>query len=70
MSYLCKVVWEGEAIVSRTIIVEDGDVEKAIKRFKRIANETKRDTKRHEYYLRPGLRLKEKQKAARKHKNF
>lgn len=56
--------------MSRTIIVEDGDVEKAIKRFKRIANETKRDTKRHEYYLRPGLRLKEKQKAARKHKSY
>lgn len=56
--------------MSRTIVVENNDIEKAIKRFKRIANETKRDTKRHEYYLRPGLRLKEKQKAARKHKSF
>lgn len=56
--------------MSRTIIVEDNDVEKAIKRFKRIANETKRDTKRHEFYLRPGLKLKEKRKAARKHKSF
>ncbi|MDE5617315.1 MAG: 30S ribosomal protein S21 [Ureaplasma sp.] len=54
--------------MSRTIIVEDNDVEKALKRFKRIANETKRDTRRHEYYLRPGLRLKEKQKLARKHR--
>lgn len=54
--------------MSRTIIVEDNDVEKALKRFKRIANETKRDTRRHEYYLRPGLRLKQKQKLARKHR--
>ncbi len=55
--------------MSRGIVVENGDLEKAIKRFKRIANETKRDSKRHQYYLRPGLRLKEKQKEARKHKN-
>lgn len=56
--------------VSRGIIVENGDVEKALKRFKRIANETKRDSKRHEYYLRPGLRKKEKEKEARKHNKF
>lgn len=54
--------------MSRGIIVENNDVEKALKKFKRIANETKRDCKRHEYYLRPGLRKKEKQKEARKHK--
>ena len=57
-------------ILSRSIIVEDNDVEKAIKKFKRIANETKRDTKRHEYYLRPGLRKKEKSKEARKYKIY
>ncbi|MDE6473312.1 MAG: 30S ribosomal protein S21 [Ureaplasma sp.] len=56
--------------MSRGIIVENGDVEKALKRFKRIANETKRDSKRHEYYLRPGLRKKEKEKEARKHTKF
>lgn len=54
--------------MSRGINV-DGDLEKAIKRFKRISNETKRDTKRHQFYLRPGLRLKEKAKESRK-RNF
>ncbi len=44
----------------------DGDLEYALKKFKRISNETKKDTKRHEYYLRPGLRKKEKIKEARK----
>ncbi len=51
--------------MSRTIIV-DGELELAIKRFKRIANETRRDFRKHEYYLRPGLRRMEKQKLARK----
>lgn len=56
--------------MSRSVIVEDNDVERALKKFKRIANETKKDTKRHEYYLRPGLRRKEKSKEARKHKIY
>ncbi|GAA5414431.1 30S ribosomal protein S21 [Ureaplasma ceti] len=56
--------------MSRGVIVEENDLEKALKKFKRISNETKRDSKRHEYYLRPGLRRKEKSKEARKHKNY
>lgn len=56
--------------MSRGIVVENGDLEKAIKKFKRIANETKKDSKRHKYYLRPGLRAKEKSKeASRKRKH-
>lgn len=56
--------------VSRGVIVEDNDLEKALKKFKRISNETKKDSKRHEYYLRPGLRRKEKSKEARKHRSY
>lgn len=50
--------------MSRTIVVEN-DLEQAIKKFKRISNETRRDFRKHEYYLRPGLRRKEKEKEAR-----
>ncbi|MBO6021803.1 30S ribosomal protein S21 [bacterium] len=42
------------------ILVEDGNLDLALKKFKRVADETKRNYQRHEYYLRPGLRLKEK----------
>ncbi len=56
--------------MSRTIIVEN-DLEQAIKRFKRIANETRRDFRKHEYYLRPGLRRMEKKKESlKKRKKF
>lgn len=48
------------------IEVKDGDLEGALRRFKRISSETKRAAMRHEYHLRPGLRKREKQKLARK----
>ncbi|MDR0739774.1 MAG: 30S ribosomal protein S21 [Mycoplasmataceae bacterium] len=48
------------------IIVKDGELNEALKRFSRITAETRRVAKRHEYYLRPGLRAKEKSKEARK----
>lgn len=51
--------------MSRTIQV-DLDLEVALKRFKRISNETKRDFRKHEYYLRPGLRRMEKEKESLK----
>lgn len=46
--------------------VVDGDVEGAIRKFKRIAGETRRNAVRHEYYLRPGLRAREKSKLAQR----
>jgi small subunit ribosomal protein S21 len=46
--------------------VKDGELVDALKRFSRITSETRRAAKRHEYYLRPGLRAKEKSKEARK----
>lgn len=46
--------------------VVDGDLEGAIRKFKRIATETKRAAMRHEYHLRPGLRKREKQKLVKK----
>jgi len=56
--------------MSKTIIVED-DLEQAIKRFKRISNETRRDFKKHEFYLRPGMRRALKAKEAfKKRKKF
>ncbi|MCV3743693.1 30S ribosomal protein S21 [Ureaplasma sp. ES3154-GEN] len=54
--------------MSRGVSVE-GDLEKALKKFKRISNETKKDSKRHEYHLRPGLRKKEKIKEANKYRS-
>lgn len=48
------------------IEVKDGDLEGALRRFKRISSETKRAAMQHEYHLRPGLRKREKQKLARK----
>lgn len=51
--------------MSKTVPVE-ADLEIALKKFKRISNETKRDFKKHEFYLRPGLRRMEKEKEAQK----
>lgn len=48
------------------IIVRDGDVDQALRNFKRITSETRKNSKRHEFYLRPGLRKKEKEKLAAK----
>ncbi len=48
------------------IVVKNGDINDALRKFSRITSETKRVAKKHEYYLRPGLRMKEKQKEARK----
>jgi small subunit ribosomal protein S21 len=48
------------------VIVKDGEIQDALKRFGRITAETRRAAKRHEYYLRPGLRAKEKSKEARR----
>jgi ribosomal protein S21 len=55
--------------MSRGVSVE-GDLEKALKKFKRISNETKKDSKRHEYYLSPRIRRKEKIKEANKYRSF
>ncbi len=48
------------------IEVRNGDVEQALRNFKRVTSETRKNSKRHEFYLRPGLRKKEKEKAAAK----
>ncbi|MDR0545858.1 MAG: 30S ribosomal protein S21 [Mycoplasmataceae bacterium] len=48
------------------VIIKDGDVADGFRRFSRITTETRKDAKRHEYYLRPGLRAKEKSKEAAK----
>lgn len=49
--------------------VKNGDLESALKNFKRITSETEKSKKKHEFYLRPGLRRKEKEKAAAKKRN-
>jgi small subunit ribosomal protein S21 len=48
------------------IIVKENELEMALKRFTRITSENKRVVKKHEYYLRPGLKAVEKSKDARK----
>ncbi|MEF9985038.1 MAG: 30S ribosomal protein S21 [Malacoplasma sp.] len=49
--------------------VKNGDIETALRNFKRITSETEKSRKKHEFYLRPGLRKKEKEKAAAKKRN-
>lgn len=48
------------------IEVKDGDLELALRKFKRVASETKRSFLKHEYHLRKGVKRREKEKAARK----
>ena len=50
------------------IIVKDGDINDAMKKFSRVSAETRKTKQRHEYYLRPGLKAKEKSKEAQKRK--
>jgi len=50
------------------VIVKDGDLNDAMKKFSRIAAETRRAAQAHEYYLRPGLRRMEKSKNAQRRK--
>lgn len=51
------------------IIVKNGDVNTALKKFTRVAADTRKAKSRHDYYLRPGLRAKEKAKAAAKYRS-
>lgn len=48
------------------VIVKNNDIEQALKQFKRVTSETRKNSKKHEFHLRPGLRKKEKEKAAAK----
>jgi small subunit ribosomal protein S21 len=52
-------------IIMAKVIVK-GDFNEAARRFSHITMETKKAAKRHEYYLRPGLRKLEKSKEALK----
>lgn len=49
------------------VVVKDGELNEALKKFSRITSETRRTARKHEYYLRPGLRAKEKSKEARRY---
>lgn len=51
------------------IIVKNGELEAAIRTFKRAISENERIKKRKQYYLKPSLRKKEKQKIAAKKRN-
>lgn len=50
------------------VIVKDGDLNDAMKKFSRISAETRKAAQAHTYYLRPGLKAKEKSKNAQKRK--
>jgi small subunit ribosomal protein S21 len=47
-------------------VIVKNDFNEAMKKFAHITYETKKVAKRHEYYLRPGLRRVEKSKEALK----
>lgn len=49
------------------VIVKNDDLNEAMKHFSRITADTRRIARSHEYYLRPGLKAKEKQKNAAKY---
>lgn len=51
------------------VIVKNGDLNDALKKFSRITSETRKAKSRHDFYLRPGLRKKEKSKLAQKYRN-
>lgn len=51
------------------VIVKDDNLNDAMKKFSRIMVETKKVARAHVYYLRPGLKAKEKQKAAARYKS-
>jgi small subunit ribosomal protein S21 len=47
-------------------VIVKGSFDDAMKRFSHITFETKKDAKKHEFYLRPGLKRMEKSKEAMK----
>ncbi len=49
------------------VVVKNDDLNDAMKKFARIMANTRKVAKAHEYYLRPGLKAKEKQKNAAKY---
>ncbi|MGL4769074.1 MAG: 30S ribosomal protein S21 [Mycoplasmoidaceae bacterium] len=48
------------------ILVKNKDFEAALRNFKRVTSETRKDSKKHEFHLKKGLLLREKSKAAEK----
>ena len=48
--------------------VVDGNLSMAMKKFTRIMSETRKTARNYTFYLRPGLKAKEKQKMAARHK--
>ncbi|WEK83172.1 MAG: 30S ribosomal protein S21 [Mycoplasma sp.] len=51
------------------VVVKNNDLNEAMKKFGRIMAETRKVARGYEYYLRPGLKMKEKQKAAARFKS-
>ena len=62
-------MWKRGDLKMPKVEVKNGDLDAALKSFKRVTSETEKARKRHEFYLRPGLRKKEKEKAAAKKRN-
>ena len=50
------------------VVVKDGNLDDAMKKFARITAETRRIAMSHQYYLRPGLKRMLKSKLARRKK--
>lgn len=52
------------------VIVLNNDIEAAMKEFKRMSSEIRRTKKKYDFYLRPGLKAREKSKNAVKKKYY
>ncbi|MDR2568087.1 MAG: 30S ribosomal protein S21 [Mycoplasmataceae bacterium] len=50
------------------VVIKNDDVQTAFKKFSRITAENKKDAKKHEFYLRPGLKAVAKREEAAKTK--
>lgn len=50
--------------------VINNDFDQALKEFKRMSNDIRRIKKRYDFYLRPGLKAREKSKNAAKKRRY
>lgn len=56
--------------MSKVIVKQGENIENTLRKFKRVSSDTKREARKREYYLRPGLKKKEKSKEAQKRQSL
>jgi ribosomal protein S21 len=62
----------GLQMSTRTVVRDNESLDDALRRFKKKVGQagTLQETRKREFYLRPGLKKKRKQEEARKKRNF